>query len=49
MSTEKHPVDISPARGLQNLGRLHGDRTALIYENHTVDYRELSRACTRWH
>ncbi len=42
VSTEKHPVDISPARALQNLGRLHGDRTALIYENHTVDYRELS-------
>ncbi|ORL15494.1 acyl-CoA synthetase [Prescottella equi] len=42
MSTEKHPVDISPARALQNLGRLHGDRTALIYENHTVDYRELT-------
>ncbi|QBJ95473.1 long-chain-fatty-acid--CoA ligase [Rhodococcus sp. ABRD24] len=42
MSTDKAPVDISPARALQSLGRLHGASTALIYEDHTIDYRDLT-------
>ncbi|PTR31491.1 fatty-acyl-CoA synthase [Rhodococcus sp. OK519] len=42
MSTEKNPVNISPARALQQLGRLHGANTALIYEGHELSYRDFT-------
>lgn len=42
MSTDKTPVNISPARALQSLGRLHGANTALIYEGQELNYRELT-------